>query len=302
MAYTLQNQGALDQALESVEEARNIQKETCGPTSKEFAASANLMGFIQSRRGKLVSAIDLLQEAYQIRISLRDLIKASESLMNMGNVYRTKKECEKALESYNECLMIRRAELGDGHEKVASVLVGIANVKYDQDRYEEARLDYEDALAIREECLGAKDNRVADVVKKLADIDFERSQYGMAVERLTQVVQIREANRTRNAEYMDTLVMLGNLYKQLGNEEEAKRCLSKAYETFQDLGLAGKKPLVEAALRKAAGRRRSRCEKLACSLQEVKKETQAVTSAAPQKKRQGGSRWAKKAKKIIFTI
>ena len=146
MAYTLQSQGSLLRSLDCAEKAWNIQKVACGPQSKEVAASANLIGFVQARRGKLEEAIQFLEEAYQIRLGMGDLVKTSESLMNLGNVYREKEDYDMALECYNECLKIRKMGMGDKHEKVACALVGIGNVKLEQEEHSEARRNFETGM------------------------------------------------------------------------------------------------------------------------------------------------------------
>lgn len=69
----------------------NIRRIIYGLQSKEAAQSMNMMDFVQAKRGKLDEAIKLLMEAYEVRKSLGDLVKAAESLLNLGHAHRDKK-------------------------------------------------------------------------------------------------------------------------------------------------------------------------------------------------------------------
>ena len=119
MGYTLQNQESYDQALDCFEESLNIRKVQLGLEAKEVGDTLNMMGFLQAKRGELDDALSLLWDALKIRKLQEDHVKVSETLKNIGNVHREKQEHGLAIECYEECLRIRRSELGDGHEKVA---------------------------------------------------------------------------------------------------------------------------------------------------------------------------------------
>ena len=123
MGYTLQNQESYDQALDCFEESLNIRKVQLGLEAKEVGDTLNMMGFLQAKRGELDDALSLLWDALKIRKLQEDHVKVSETLKNIGNVHREKQEHDLAIECYEECLRIRRSELGDGHEKVAVSLL-----------------------------------------------------------------------------------------------------------------------------------------------------------------------------------
>lgn len=119
MGYTLQNQESYDQALDCFEESLNIRKVQLGLEAKEVGDTLNMMGFLQAKRGELDDALNLLWDALRIRKLQEDHVKVSETLKNIGDVHREKQEHDLAIECYEECLRIRRSELGDDHEKVA---------------------------------------------------------------------------------------------------------------------------------------------------------------------------------------
>ena len=119
MGFTLQNQESYDQALDCFEESLNIRKVQLGLEAKEVGDTLNMMGFLQAKRGELDDALNLLWDALRIRKLQEDHVKVSATLRNIGDVHREKQEHDLAIECYEECLRIRRSELGDDHEKVA---------------------------------------------------------------------------------------------------------------------------------------------------------------------------------------
>jgi tetratricopeptide (TPR) repeat protein len=115
-----------------------------GEDSKEVGDTLNTMGYLQAKRGELDDALNLLWGALRIRKLHEDHVKVSETLKNIGNVHREKQEHELAVECYEECLRIRRTELGDDHEKVADALIAIGNVRSDMDNTEDAMRAYDE--------------------------------------------------------------------------------------------------------------------------------------------------------------
>jgi tetratricopeptide (TPR) repeat protein len=109
----------------------------------------NLGKTLKAKGGELDDALTLLWDALRIRKLQEDHIKVSETLKNIGNVHREKAELELAIECYEECLRIRRAQLGPDHEKVADGLIAMGNILNDMQRNEEAMQSYQEALKIR---------------------------------------------------------------------------------------------------------------------------------------------------------
>jgi tetratricopeptide (TPR) repeat protein len=144
MGFCLQNKEASERALQCFEEALSIRHYQLGEDAKEVGDTLNMMGFLQAQRGELGEALTLLWDALRIRKLLNDRIKVSETLKNIGNVHREKQEFELAIECYEECLRIRRAELGDDHEKVADAFIAIGNVQSDLGNTDDAMRSYED--------------------------------------------------------------------------------------------------------------------------------------------------------------
>ncbi|CAB9520739.1 Kinesin light chain [Seminavis robusta] len=253
MGYTLQNQDSVDQALDCFEESWNINKVQLGPDAKEVGNAANIMGYLQAKRGQLDDALSLLWDALRIRKLQEDQVKVSETLRNIGNVHREKEEHELAIECYEECLRLRKLELGERHAKVADALVGLGNVKSDQGKHAEASQSYEEALSIRRECFGEEDVSVAKVLEKLGSNHFQAEEYDQAIQQLTRAIDIREAKEERDGDYVNALFMIGNIHKMRGDEEAAIRWWTQAYERFQELGLAESNPQVAQVMESLLG-------------------------------------------------
>lgn len=144
MGFNLMNSHALDRALQCFEESLSIRKFNLGDDAKEVGDTLNMMGSLQAQRDELDDAISLLWEALRIRKHHKDNVKVSETLKNIGNVHREKREYELAIECYDNCLKIRRSELGDNHEKVAEALIAMGIVHGDMNSSTDAMECYKE--------------------------------------------------------------------------------------------------------------------------------------------------------------
>jgi hypothetical protein len=58
-------------------------------------------------------------------------------------------------------------------------------------------------------------------------------------------VRIREEIRAENdGDYVNVMIMVGNIHKIRHNEDEARRCWTAAYKVFQELGMAENNPQI----------------------------------------------------------
>jgi tetratricopeptide (TPR) repeat protein len=204
-----------------------------------------MMGFLKAKRAELDEALTLLWDALRIRKLQEDHIKVSETLKNIGNVHREKQEQELAVECYEECLRIRKAELGPDHEKVADALIAMGNVLSDMQRTDEAMRSYQEALKIRTLVFGEHDESVAAVLQYMGTLEFKANNHAKARDLLTEFIRIRRDNGTKNdADYVNVLFMIGNIHKMQGHEAEARLCWTEAYQVFQELGLADTNPQI----------------------------------------------------------
>jgi tetratricopeptide (TPR) repeat protein len=245
MGFTLHNLEEPEKALDCFKEALTIRKDKLGNDAKEVGDTLNMMGFLQAKRGELDNALTLLWDALRIRKTHRDHVKVSETLKNIGNVHREKQEHDLAVECYEECLRIRRSELGDDHEKVADALIAIGNVRSDMENINDAMRAYKEAHKIRSLVHGENDERVAAVLQYMGTLEFRSGELDAARFYLQDFINIRQENRSEHdGDYVNVLFMIGNIHKIQGEDNKAKECWSEAYDVFQELGLALENPQI----------------------------------------------------------
>lgn len=250
MGYTLHNSDETERALSCFVEALSIRRYRIGEDSMEVGDTLNMMGFLKAKQGELDDALTLLWDALRIRKIMDDHIKVSETLKNIGNVHREKEEMDLAIECYEESLRIRTREVGRDHEKVADVLVAMGNVYSENPlRMDDARRSYQQAIEIRSRVLGTHHESVAAVLHYLGTIEYRANNRNIARNLLSHCVQIRRENGTHNdGDYVNALVMVGNIYKDQGNDKDARDCWNEAYQVFSERGLAETNPKITAAM------------------------------------------------------
>lgn len=70
-----------------------------------------------------------------------------------------------------------------------------------------------------------------------------------ALQLLNEFVRIREEIGAENdQDYVNVLIMVGNIHKMKNNEGEARRCWTTAYKVFTDIGLAESNPQIAAVM------------------------------------------------------
>lgn len=197
-----------------------------------------MMGFLKAKRGDLEEALTILWDALRIRKKHKDKIKVSETLNNIGNVHREKQDHNVVVQCYEECLRIRRAELGDKHEKVADSLVALGNIYGDMKKNEEAMQAYQEALKILTKVFGERDERVATVLQYMGTMEHRSGNQDRARELFTEFIKIRkEKNAMNDGDYVNVLFTIGNIHKTQGNLAQARVCWTEAYQVFQELDL-----------------------------------------------------------------
>lgn len=105
------------------------------------------------------------------------------------------------------------------------------------------------ALTIRTFFFGEHDDSVGAVLQKMGSLEFNNGEYDKALSMLTEFIRIRQENESENdGDYVNVLFMIGNIHKMQGNEDEARKWWTDAYDVFQDLGLSAGNPQVAQAM------------------------------------------------------
>ena len=92
---------------------------------------------------------------------------------------------------------------------------------------------------------GEQDESVATVLQYMGTLEFRANKLDRAFQLLDEFIRIRQDNGTDpDGDYVNVLFMIGNIHKMQGNEGEAQKCWTEAYDVFQELGLADGNPQI----------------------------------------------------------
>ena len=100
------NQGKLEEALKSYQQALEIDKQIGNPLG-EAAALCNI-GSVYFQQGKLEEALKPYQQALEIHKKIGNSLGEAQDLCNIGNVYANQGKLEAALKSYQQSLEIHK--------------------------------------------------------------------------------------------------------------------------------------------------------------------------------------------------
>merc|ERR1712048_1215088 len=139
------------------------------------------MGLIKYKLNNLEEAKKLLWQALTIRKRQLDNLKVSETLKNIGDVHKKEDRFDLATECYDECLRIRRHELGNSNEQVADALVAMGKVQQEMERFEEAKQNFKEALLICTKLYGESDDRVSNILFFMGSLEFHNEEYDSAL-------------------------------------------------------------------------------------------------------------------------
>ena len=258
IAFTFHNQGQPKHALRSFEEALEIRKVCLGVDATEVGDMLNMMGFLHAKLGELDDALTLLLEALRIRKIHKEVMKISETLKNIGNIKREKQEYDQAVELYQECLRIRREELGDDNEKVADALIALGNVHGEMEQIDDAIREYQEALKIRTLTHDGNHESVAVVLQYMGTAEFRCGDLDRARSYLDEFVRIRRhIHALDDVDYINVMFVIGNIHMIQGNENAANRHWSDAYRVVQELGLERVNPQISSVMERLLRHRQS---------------------------------------------
>jgi hypothetical protein len=119
-------------------EPLEISENRLGPDDHAVGETLNMMGFLQAKNRRIGRCSRITLGRTSNTKVARGQNKSFQNAKNIGNVHREKQDCDLSMECYEECLRIRRAELGNGHEKVADALIALGNAMCDLEFDEEA--------------------------------------------------------------------------------------------------------------------------------------------------------------------
>jgi tetratricopeptide (TPR) repeat protein len=189
------------------------------------------LGIAYADLGQVERAIESYEAALEIRRDIGDQRGESNDLGNLGNAYRHLGQVERAIESYEAALEIHR-EIGDRRGEGNSL--GSLGIAYaDLGQVERAIEYYQQALEISRETGDRRGE--GSHLGNLGNAYRHLGQVERAIEHYEQALEIAREIGDRRGEG-NSLGSLGNAYYSLGQVDRAIECYEQALEIHREIG------------------------------------------------------------------
>jgi tetratricopeptide (TPR) repeat protein len=150
------------------------------------------------------------------------------ALAMLGNAYKGNQQLKEAIESYQQSLVIARAEKNKSFERIANGLVGEAQMLNKQ--YDEAVASYQSSLK-----LGLNDNERADAFENIANIYNQQQKHDLAIEYQVKATLAYTHYGDLDAQ-ANAGLELGRIYMDAGEFEQAEKSINKILKLAVDNG------------------------------------------------------------------
>ncbi|KAL7549598.1 hypothetical protein ACHAWF_012861 [Thalassiosira exigua] len=226
-----------DEAIGKYKHCLGIQMSALGTNHSSVGDTYELLGFAEVKNGDLDAALSSLERALAVRKTVGDKAKIADTLNNIGNLRRERKEFELALQQYTECMDIRISNFGRNHESVVDILMAKGNVQSDMDNPHQALMGYREALQILESIKGPGDPSVATLLQKAGMVQFRAGYIESGRSFLKEAVEIyRQGGEAYESQLITPLFVIGNIHSILKQEGEAQRAWTDAFEMSEKVG------------------------------------------------------------------
>jgi tetratricopeptide (TPR) repeat protein len=234
LSYIRRAQGDYSGALAELEKALRIE-------SKIFGSESPTVIELQNERARLLVVFHHLTEANDvIESALRNIdpdqpryrLLKSDLLTQRGILQDHKKEYDRAIESIEEAIKLRKDLLGDDDVELARLYIEKAVVLRHQGKYDDALADLEEAQNI--ENLKLKDeNHVyfARILLEQGQTYLAKKDYLSAQVHLKEALQIYDIKSNRNVKQRaDAAEALGQVYLESGRSRDALEMFEEAMD------------------------------------------------------------------------
>ncbi len=188
---------------------------------KVIARGSNNLGIIFQTKGEYDKAIELYRKSLKISEEIGDKQGIADAINNLGTFYYNKGEYDKAIELYQKRLQISE-EIGD-KLSIGMVSANLGNVYYDKGEFDKAIELYQKRLQISEEIGDKRGIGIANL--NLGGIYYVKGEYGKATELFEKCLRIFED--------IDYKQGIGLAVHNLGLVYSDKAEYDKAIELFQ---------------------------------------------------------------------
>jgi len=249
--------------------------------SKELARLLSARADIAVKRGAMDDALELHRKALKIQVEIRDAVGAARSYINMGHIFRRRRDIRHALEVYSNVEELLKSEddpeLDDARIRLASAFIEMEELERAREHaltaYENTK-DGQDFIHARSRAVLGRfyarlsDNELAlhhysGALDTLSDLNDPRS--AVEVEMLLGQVLVDAGRRDEAGEHYlnglavaeanDFRMLQGEILARLG-EVEADRSqrmnyLQRSLSTFREIGAVGRMREVQNAVHRA---------------------------------------------------
>ena len=200
LAILYHTQGRYEEAEDYFLQAWEMRKRLLGKEHPSVADNLNSLGEFYKSQGRYEEAEDYFLQAWEMRKRLlgKEHPSVADNLNSLAVLYGVQGRYKEAETYYFQSLEMYKRLLGKEHPDVAQSLHNLAGLYLRQRRYKEAETYYFQALEMLKYLLGNEHPNVAMTLKNLAMLYWSQDKTSLAIEHLTQSIEIEEANLIYN--------------------------------------------------------------------------------------------------------
>jgi tetratricopeptide (TPR) repeat protein len=223
MGLAMLEKGSFVVALDYFSISLDMRVHLYGENHQIIADTYDIMGFVEAKSGDFDASLQLLSNSLELRKSIGDKLREADTLVNIGNLFRERKDYEHALHQYNKCLMMRITALGRNHTSVAEVLMAIGNVHGDMNNISDALDRYREAVEIFASVNGPVDASVGLTFQKVGMLQVRAGNLESGRLFLEQAVDIyRQLGQEYESNLVIPLFVIGNIHKMMEETNEVR--------------------------------------------------------------------------------
>lgn len=234
------DQHHLDETLELLTEALRIRKLHLTEGHPDLEETLLCLGRVHHKRGNIGDALNFLTDAIKardIRLGRKHArIDDADALLQVGQLQQQSGQFRLALESFEECLDIRRKILGNDNPQIGELLFYIGNLLREVGDLELAQTRFAESLAIVER-IDPNSIETADTLFSLGVLHTEQKQYSLAIDAYIGSLTIHKARGSATVSIAEILNNIGITYFEMKQFDNSQVYHGEALELLiQELG------------------------------------------------------------------